>query len=502
MHHIFCNIPFSSEAAAPPHIVFLPGWGFDNRILALSPLARNWICPTTPVDPATIDGDLLALVASLKTEKIVLAGWSLGATIALAFARKHPELVEELHLFSMRQNWPGAEIEAIAKEFEQNPASFLASFRRKCFLGQKDLLRRYQELSGPEAQEPSPDQLAVLRRGLACLAATPTDGHPLSLPVVAVHGDRDIIAPIAERTRIDAARQITRQGDGHLCFLAADTPLASLSRKAGIRRKFSGAASSYDRFALVQKGLAERLFQHTTALAGAPQRIGKILELGCGTGAYSVLLAEQFPGARLDLLDFAAGMLARATAKLAASSRVRPLCEDGEHFLARAAADGDKRYDLITSNATLQWFADLGDGLRHIHRLLADGGLFTATIFGPRSLHELGTALETVLGEKIELPAAGFPARQTVETTLGQIFGGGEVEELHLEQRYASFHAMLESLQKTGTTGWQQGKTIRFSRTRLSLLDEWFQSQYGGCRLGYQVFLVSAVRPRPLATAP
>ncbi|MFI8093122.1 trans-aconitate 2-methyltransferase [Streptomyces sp. NPDC086080] len=94
-----------------------------------------------------------------------------------------------------------------------------------------------------------------------------------------------------------------------------------------------------------------------------PRDQARIADLGCGAGNVTALLAERWPTARITGYDNSPEMLDRARAGHAA---------DG---LAFAHADvrtwvPEEPYDLIVSNATLQWvpghvdrFADWVDGL-------------------------------------------------------------------------------------------------------------------------------------------
>jgi trans-aconitate 2-methyltransferase len=76
----------------------------------------------------------------------------------------------------------------------------------------------------------------------------------------------------------------------------------------------------------------------------------RILDLGCGTGELSALLAERFPGSTVHGIDTSPEMLAKAEARV--SQRVTFAQAD----IAAFDAYGD--YDLVFSNAAFQWVPD------------------------------------------------------------------------------------------------------------------------------------------------
>lgn len=74
---------------------------------------------------------------------------------------------------------------------------------------------------------------------------------------------------------------------------------------------------------------------------------GAVVDLGCGPGNLTALLARRWPGARVRGLDSSEAMVARAR------SDVREV--DFELADLREWAAGDDRVDVLVSNATLQW---------------------------------------------------------------------------------------------------------------------------------------------------
>jgi len=256
-------------------------------------------------------------------------------------------------------------------------------------------------------------------------------------------------------------------------------------RKRAICRRFSKAAATYDEYALVQKESAARL---ATSL---PENFSAaaVLEIGCGTGTYTAKLAARFPQARLVALDFSQAMIKEASKKCLAHSSVSFLCEDGEQFLAA----NKHQFDLITSNATMQWFDDLPLAFSHVARSLAPGGIFHASLFGPSTLPELAAALTEVFAEPPALPAGKFPDRAEIRQLLRSSFGRVEIAEAVYRRNYLSLQDLFRHIRKTGTGGYHPSLPL-LTRGRLKRLEEWF-GNHGGFELSYQVFFVTVSLP-------
>lgn len=257
----------------------------------------------------------------------------------------------------------------------------------------------------------------------------------------------------------------------------------SESRKHRIRQRFSRAAGTYDAHAEVQKDLAFRLLRELPEVSGVAAA-KRILEIGCGTGRFTALLAERYPEARIIALDFAEGMARLAEKRLGDKGNVSVLCEEGERFLA-ACPDA---FDLICANSTLQWFDDLGAALVRIGRLLTDTGCFVGVLFGPRTFTELAQGLSQVFGQEVRLPPHGFPVEETLEGMLGEIFPHFSVQEESRVRNYDSLLELLDHIRKTGTGGGQLPGAL--TRGRLLQLDAWFQTTHGGYPATYQAFVV------------
>jgi trans-aconitate 2-methyltransferase len=109
------------------------------------------------------------------------------------------------------------------------------------------------------------------------------------------------------------------------------------------------------------------------------QRVGAeapatVVDLGCGPGNLTRLLAERWPGADVRGLDASAEMVARARAT-----------EPGLRFEVadlRDWAAGEERVDVLVSNATLQWLPEHLDLLPRLVERVRPGGWFAFQVPG------------------------------------------------------------------------------------------------------------------------
>jgi malonyl-CoA O-methyltransferase len=142
---------------------------------------------------------------------------------------------------------------------------------------------------------------------------------------------------------------------------------------------FSKHAKTYDRYAQLQKSMAERL----ASLLPIPLP-EKVLEIGCGTGLFTRHLLTQ-PIGQLILNDIAPGMLEILSSSLTLPKNTTISSGNAErvHFL---------KTDLICANAVFQWFQNPQETLKKLSQSLSRNGGMIFSTFGPRTLIEFREA--------------------------------------------------------------------------------------------------------------
>jgi SAM-dependent methyltransferase len=142
------------------------------------------------------------------------------------------------------------------------------------------------------------------------------------------------------------------------------------------------------------------------ALPPAP----RVLEGGCGAGAFTAALLAALPGARITALDRNPDLLAEAARALdvaaAAGGRVRLLRGDAARLPFRARA-----FDLVACRCVLMHQADPTTAVAEMHRVAETGGYALAIEpdWGARALYPDAEALAALLDLARRGRRHGFP---------------------------------------------------------------------------------------------
>jgi ubiquinone/menaquinone biosynthesis C-methylase UbiE len=132
-----------------------------------------------------------------------------------------------------------------------------------------------------------------------------------------------------------------------------------------VRDAYTSWATTYD----TDTNPTRDLDQEATRATLGQLRVARVLELGCGTGKNTALLAGV--GAHVQALDFSEGMLERAQARVQASNVTFTVAD-----LTRPWPCADHWAELIVGNLVLEHIADLGFIFAEAHRCIALGGQF------------------------------------------------------------------------------------------------------------------------------
>ena len=147
--------------------------------------------------------------------------------------------------------------------------------------------------------------------------------------------------------------------------------MTGISRQNRICQSFNHA-EAYDEAASMQRYVARQLFERIKT-AQAQHQPARILELGCGTGFLTTLLAAHWPDAEIIATDFAPQMVQRMQARL--GERVTG------HVMDAAAPDVEGSFDIICGSLVFQWLDNPQAVLLHLEKMLKPGGrLFFSTL--------------------------------------------------------------------------------------------------------------------------
>ena len=393
-------------ALLSPHVdvitVDLPGFGqstLDDSIPSEHPYYN-------------LDALLLALEKALPRHCNLL-GWSLGGMLATAFAGRYPQRVNTLITiasnasFVHRPGWRAAMPVAVFNEFcgffSQQPLQCLKRFHGLQCSGDQNERALLKQLRA-EFGEPGGD---AWLQALGLLGEMDNRNclKQLRIPGLHLFGDGDALVPAGAAKVISGLNScqqtLTLPDTGHIPHLSCPDLLAkqvtdflvSSSEhnryrrdKARVAESFGRAAASYDSLARLQKQVGQQLMEALPVIeeTTSPKTSPVILDLGCGTGYFTDMLAEKYPHATVIGLDIAEGMLSFASDNRKQS---RWLCGDAD---ALPLAFGS--VDLVFSSLALQWLEQLPELAAELARVLVDDGVLAYSTLVQGTLDELRSA--------------------------------------------------------------------------------------------------------------
>ncbi|MGL5207276.1 MAG: malonyl-ACP O-methyltransferase BioC [Acidaminococcaceae bacterium] len=254
--------------------------------------------------------------------------------------------------------------------------------------------------------------------------------------------------------------------------------------KQQVNLHFSRHAQNYDNYAVVQKNMAQKLGEMLQK-GRAPETI---LEIGCGTGNYTRILAEQYPEAQIVATDISPDMLAVTREKLACYPNIVYQVADGECLQL------GQTFDLITSNAVFQWFENYEEMFRSYAEHLNVGGRLVYATFGQRTFYELHDAFAQAYA-KLDCRKQGIhgPKFATSEELL-QASGRSDWESGFTEEDFIQFFPsvkeFLTAVKKVGANNASKSEQRLTNRTLLLQMIKEYEAAYmteHGIRTTYHV---------------
>jgi release factor glutamine methyltransferase len=242
-----------------------------------------------------------------------------------------------------------------------------------------------------------------------------------------------------DRAEVDAYRElIRRRGEGE--------PVAHLTG----RREFWSRSLTVTPDVLVPRPETELAVERTLALAGARDRVLRVLDLGTGSGAIAIAVAGELPAATVVAVDVSPAAVTVARANVAAAGLAERVDVRASDWTA--ALDPAERFDLVVSNPPYVPSAEIAtlaaevrreprlaldggpDGLDAYRRLVpealrvlaADGALVVevgagqadavAALLAEHGLTDVDVARDLAGVERVVTGRAGMPSRQAVSS--------------------------------------------------------------------------------------
>lgn len=176
-------------------ILLLPGWATDYRIFEKLDIPYNYILPV-PFNPNTFENEFLEFVKQNGIKMVSLLGWSLGGYCAADFAVKHPEMIEDLILVSVKKKYDKDGINIVKGHIKESRKAYLYKFYYECFSKEEaETLKWFKDTLMKEYLDRFDE--GQLFEGLDYLLNTPLDIAGLKkLKAKLIYGMKDKIVPL------------------------------------------------------------------------------------------------------------------------------------------------------------------------------------------------------------------------------------------------------------------------------------------------------------------
>ncbi|GED56812.1 malonyl-ACP O-methyltransferase BioC [Brevibacillus formosus] len=268
-------------------------------------------------------------------------------------------------------------------------------------------------------------------------------------------------------------------------------------QKRAISSRFSEKAGSYEKYALVQKKMADHLSQMVTEIMNENE-VRSIVEIGCGTGRLTRVIRSHFSAAHYEAIEIASGMLEQAKNNLEQHGLICSFSQaDAEEWVWEQQA---KSKDLIVSGACFQWFAKPAHTLKGLGRILKSGAPLVFSTFGPDTfweLHDSFAHAHVILGEKGVRHGLEFLSARDWRELLEQA-GFTDIEIIRKYERltYPGVRDFLHAVKAVGASAsMEQGSGIG-RRRLLAEMIRYYEQTYKretGIPVTYEVIYVRAV---------
>lgn len=258
--------------------------------------------------------------------------------------------------------------------------------------------------------------------------------------------------------------------------------------KQQIAGSFSRYSTSYDQYAKLQK-LSARYLSKNIAECKELIPEGTVLEIGCGSGMLSELLASIFVGKREMLyMDIAPGMLVKCQKRLEESGfNLRNI-----HFVEMdaEAISAQEEYAFIVSGLTFQWFRNLEKTVANLVEALVPGGRLVFSFLGDGSFPEWLAQCEK---NRVAFTLNPLPGPDIILDSMQEKVTEINHYQKEIELSYQNVKAFFLSLKKTGAGVNILGESLSPAKLR-RLIVNWENSCPSGIKLTCKVNYFSILK--------
>jgi len=162
------------------------------------------------------------------------------------------------------------------------------------------------------------------------------------------------------------------------------SPQQAVFDKSQVQQSFALASSSYNQFTALQRTIGDQLLKQQPELSTVSI---KALDIGAGTGYLTKKIMSLEAVNEVYALDIATAMLQQTRANVQAVKSLELIAADAENLPLATEVVG-----AVYSNVAYQWCSQLEQAFAESHRVLQQGGCFSLSTFGTRTLIELKSA--------------------------------------------------------------------------------------------------------------
>ncbi len=230
--------------------------------------------------------------------------------------------------------------------------------------------------------------------------------------------------------------------------------------KSLVKKRFKKSFATYDENAYIQKHMAEKL---TDLVLKFGNKYKNVFEIGCATG----LLTKEIKK-KIEYESFIANDLVEESVNYI--TEIEPEINFIQGDIEEIKLE--KKYDLIISNAALQWCNNIGEVIKELVAALNPEGILAFTVFSDANLQEIRNIFE-------------IENRNFQINEIKEILNKYQIEVFEKEIIKYDFENVKAILRHIKYTGVNAIKEIKLTKAKLKEYEEKYIKTYKKARLTY-----------------